>query len=551
MPARRLTLLATALLAASAAPAGAGTFAKAGVAAPSRSVSYSALERYDHAIVATRPSLRAKLVLAARGGRLLSPALGLWRVPSRSARDVAERLRLLGALRYVEADTSVYPSGHLTHGDPLAAADLGWHLYRIGADRAEPPGPGVPLTVLDVGVDMNHVEFRSRPHTFLLNEQRIASLQSGDYHGTFVASTAAAPADGVGTVGVYPEAMLRSYDIPVVRRGDVPSFADSSIIEALDRAVAAGSPSVINLSFGGPEPSRALHEAVLRAFGAGSIVVASSGNYYHRGDPLNYPGAYPHVVTVAATDKGDLATFFSSSGGIIDVAAPGEGIPFQHPTDSSFRVLTGTSFSAPIVSAAAAWVWTSRRDLDKTQVIELLRSSARDLAPAGFDSRTGFGVIDVPAALTRPAPIVDPQEPNDDIFQVNGRLFPRPSKLLTTHGKPNTRLRARLERSEDPDDVYRVLIPSGKQVSISIFSNGDPGATLWDPLTTTVLANDRSAREHWLAASNNPGRQPERLVYRNDGRKAIVAFLDVWIPRSALERRLRYTIDIKTAVARR
>jgi hypothetical protein len=548
MPARRLTLLVTALLAVSAVPAGAGTFTKSVPALPSRSASYSALERYDHAIVATRPGLRAKLVLAARGARLLSPGLGLWRVPSRSAPDVAERLRLIGALRYVEPDGPVYATSHLTSGDPLAAPDLGWHLYRIGADRAEPPGPGVPITVLDVGLDLNHAEFRSRPHTALLNEQHVPSLQSGDYHGTFVASTAAAPADGVGAVGVYPEAALRSYDIPVVRRGDIPSFADSSIIVALDQAVAAGSPSVINLSFGGPEPSRALHEAVLRAFGAGSIVVASSGNNFHHGDPLNYPGAYPHVVTVAATDRADVATFFSSSGGIIDVAAPGQGIPFQHPSDSSYRTLTGTSFSAPIVTGAAAWLWTVRRDLDKTQVIELLRSSARDLAPAGFDSRTGFGVIDLPAALTRPAPISDPLEPNDDIFQVTkGGLFPRAAKLLTTHRKPNTRLKARLERSEDPEDVYRMLIPAGKQVSISIFSSGDPATILWHPRTTTVQTNNLSARENWLAASNKPGRQAERLSYRNEGQKAIVAYLDVWIPRGAADRRLRYTIDIKTS----
>ena len=540
MPARRLIVLATALLATPAAPAAAGTFTKSGVPPPTRAVSYSTLERFDHAIVATRPGLRAKLVLAARGARLLSPALGLWRVASRSARDVSERLKLFGALRYVEPDRPVYPSGHLTHGDPLATPDLAWHLYRIGADQLEPPGPGVPITILDAGIHLSHQEFRSRPNTFLLNQQEVSSTFPSEYHGTFVASTAAAPADGVGTVGVYPDAVLRSYDIRV--------FTDASIVEALEHALAAGGPTIINLSFGGPEPSRALHEAVLRAFDSGSIVVASSGNDFLRGNPLNYPAGYPHVMTVAATDRQDGPSLFSSSAGVIDVAAPGEGLPFAHPTDSTFRTLTGTSFSAPIVTAAAAWLWTSRPELDKTQVIELLRSSARDLAPAGFDARTGFGVIDLPAALTRTPPIVDPQEPNDDIPQVTaGGVFPRANKLLTTHRKPNTRFRARLERSEDPDDVYRVLIPAGRQVSISIFSNGDPGATLWNPETRSVLTNKLSARRNWLAASNRPGRQAERLVYRNDGKKAIVAYLDVWIPKNAFERRLRYTVSIRTS----
>jgi hypothetical protein len=546
MSARRLTVLVTALLAASSVPAAAGTFTKSGVPTPSRTLSYSALERYDRAIVAIRPGFAAKVALVARGGRLLSPSLGLWSIPSRSARDVAERLKLLGALRYIEPDRPVYPSAHLTRGDPLATPDLAWHLYRIGADRLEPPGPGVPITVLDAGLDLNHQEFRARPNTFLLNQQEIGSTAASEYHGTYVASTAAAPADGIGAVGVYPDAVLRSYDIRV--------FTDSAIVAALERALAAGGPTVINLSFGGPEPSRALHEAVLRAYGAGSIVVASSGNDFTRGDPLNYPAGYPHVLTVSATGQDDAPSLFSSSGGVIDVAAPGEGIPFQHPIDSTFRMLTGTSFSAPIVTAAAAWIWTARRAerLDKTQVIELLRSSARDLAPAGFDSRTGFGVIDLPAALTRRAPIVDPQEPNDDIAQVTkDGVFPRPKKLLTTHRKPNTRLRARLERNEDPDDVYRVLIPAGKQISISIFSNGDPGATLWHPRTRTVRTNQLSARRNWLTVSNKPGRQAERLVYRNEGPKAIVAYLDVWIPTRAAQRRLRYTVDIRTSRASR
>jgi subtilase family protein len=542
MPARRLTVLVTVLLAAAAAPAGAGTFTKSGVPSSTRTLSYSALDRYDYAIVAARPGFASKLVLAAHGGRLLSPSLGLWRISSRATRDVAERLRVLGALRYVEPDRPVYPSAHLTHGDPLVTPDLAWHLYRIGADRAEPPGPGVPITVLDAGLDMNHQEFRSRPNTFLLNQQEISSTSSSEYHGTFVASTAAAPADGVGTVGVYPEAVLRSYDIRI--------FTDSAIVAALDQALQAGSPTIINLSFGGPEPSRALHEAVLRAFGAGSIIVASSGNDFLRGDPLNYPAGYPHVLTVAATDRQDAPTFFSSSGGAVDVAAPGEGIPFQHPTDPTFRTLTGTSFSAPIVTAAAAWLWTARPELDKTQVIELLRLSARDLAPAGFDARTGFGVIDLPAALTRPAPIVDPQEPNDDISQVAaGAVFPRARRLLTTLRKPNNRVRARLERSEDPDDVYRVLIPAGKKVSISVYSDGDAGATLWDPSTRSVLTNKPSARGHWLAVSNRPARQAERLEYRNEGKKAIVAYLDVWLPTGSAGRRITYTASIRTSAA--
>ena len=85
----------------------------------------------------------------------------------------------------------------------------------------------------------------------------------------------------------------------------------------------------------------------------------------------------------------------------------------------------GTSFSTPIVAAAAAWVWTLRPTLDVTQIFDLLRQSARDIGPPGFDSASGFGIVDIPAALAADAPRRDPDEPNDDVDQVKpGALFP-------------------------------------------------------------------------------------------------------------------------------
>ena len=66
---------------------------------------------------------------------------------------------------------------------------VGWHHYRIGSDRAEPPGPGVPITVVDSGLDMTHMEFSARPNTFLLNQQE-ETVDSEEYHGTMVSSTA-------------------------------------------------------------------------------------------------------------------------------------------------------------------------------------------------------------------------------------------------------------------------------------------------------------------------------------------------------------------------
>ena len=57
---------------------------------------------------------------------------------------------------------------------------------------------------------MSHPEFLGRVNTETLNAQEPAGI--GGEHGTSVASIVAAPANGVGMVGIYPDALLRSWD---------------------------------------------------------------------------------------------------------------------------------------------------------------------------------------------------------------------------------------------------------------------------------------------------------------------------------------------------
>src|ERR671914_91603 len=133
----------------------------------------AALGGWAHTMVGVRADARAEGLLAANGATIVSPELHIWRLRSGTAQQLIPRLRALGALRYAEPDRPVSRHGHLSGGDPLAGPQYAWHLYRVGADRAEPPGPGVPVTVIDSGLDTNHMEFRARPNTFLLNEQQV------------------------------------------------------------------------------------------------------------------------------------------------------------------------------------------------------------------------------------------------------------------------------------------------------------------------------------------------------------------------------------------
>ena len=175
--------------------------------------------------------------------------------------------------------------------------------------------------MFDSGLDAAHPDFAGRPNTLLLNPQSVG-LSSEDYHGTMVASVAAAALNGVGAEGVYAGAALRNYDF------DYATW--QSYAGGFATALQAG-PSVINMSFGGEEKSRADYELIIAAFEAGSTLVAASGNEYADGNPTSYPAAYPHVLTVGATDQAGAPASFSSSGPHVDLAAPGVAIPVQDP----------------------------------------------------------------------------------------------------------------------------------------------------------------------------------------------------------------------------
>jgi subtilisin family serine protease len=461
----------------------------------------------DTALVGLWPGAAAERLVRAADGRRLSPRLGVWQLDGRAAARLLPRLQELGALRYAEPARRRDALVRFT--DPLATPQLGYHLYAIGADAAEPPGPGFPVTILDSGVDLAHPDFAGRPNTVPLNAQSVDWNVEEEYHGTGVASTAAAAVNGVGAEGVYPQAAIRTYDLA--------DLSDASVIAGITAAVAAG-PSVINMSLGGPEPSRAESEAIALATGSGSLVVAAAGNELEQGNPALYPAGYPHVVTVGALSRAGGASVFSSTSAAIDLTAPGEELPLQHPTDpEAYALQSGTSFSAPIVSAAAAWIRTVRGAMNPIQLAGLLRATARDIDRPGFDEATGFGLLDIPAALAAPIPPVDPQEPNEDVsYVVAGGLFPRAKPLVSP------RFAAALDATEDPHDVYRVAVPKGQRLTVKVTPTADVRVALFGPTARTVTGT--RAR---LALSDRAGRAVESVTYTNRGRGSVVLYLHV------------------------
>ena len=487
-------------------------------------------------IVAVQRDTRAVTILQRHRARRLGETT--WLVDGKQSSTVVARLRAIGALRYAHGNDRLRPSSlRSLLGDPFDPAP--WWLPEIRANRVQAPAAGFPLTVVDDGIDTSHPEFAGRRITFL-NENVIEAPD--DFHGTMVSSVAAAPPNGVGMVGLYPLVNLRSADVGSGRCADV--------LAAFEAALAAG-PSVINMSWGFSPPScLALYEQILRAFAAGSLPVAATGNLRLHWSPPSVPGMWPHVLTVGSTDAEGKVSEFSNEGLGIDLAAPGEEIVGATPTffdPSGYAELEGTSFSSALVSAAAAWVQT-RRPMHVTQLAEVLRAGARDLGPPGWDKDTGFGILDLRATLSRRAPRADPQEPNDDVNQVTtGPIVKAAAPALTGPGRGRASLRARLDRSDDPVDVYRVYVAPRRTVRLHVTPTSNVDLEVFRPNAQTCYYENRrrALGRGLIGGSYLRGRAAEAFALENRSQRGEYVFACIYKPRDHLTT-ASYTLSIST-----
>lgn len=183
----------------------------------------------------------------------------------------------------------------------------------------------------------------------------------GNGHGTHVAGTAAAKDNGIGVVGVAPNARL--WAVRVLDSSGSGSF--SSIICGLDYVTQNASQiEVANMSLGGAGSDGncndgSMREAICNTVAAGVTVVVAAGNSSQ--DVNQYvPAGIPEVITVSAltdtdgTPAGtDRIASYSNYGTGVDMIAPGSFI-YSTYLNSGYASLSGTSMASPHVAGAAA-----------------------------------------------------------------------------------------------------------------------------------------------------------------------------------------------------
>jgi hypothetical protein len=197
-----------------------------------------------------------------------------------------------------------------------------------------------------------------------------------------------------------------------------------------------------------------------------------------------------------------------------------------------------------MVAAAAAWVRTVR-PMHVTQLFDLLRWNVRDIAEQGYDERTGFGLLSLPAVLSASLPAVDPREPNDDIDQVKANgLFVEASPPLNTPTAALRRVNARLDVTEDPHDVFNVLVGPGRRVTITATSDEDIVLDLWRSTARTVWTGSSGL----LARSDSAA--IETVSWTNRTRRTQRLYSHIAMSEAAEAGSAEYSLTVRTSIVR-
>jgi len=248
-------------------------------------------------------------------------------------------------------------------------------------------GGGTRVAIVDSGVASDNPDIAPKV-VARANFSGTATGEDNYGHGTHVAGIVAATANNtIGVAGVCPGCTI--LDAKVLN--DSGSGSSSAIANGINWAVSNGA-KVINMSLGQRVSSRTLETAVNNAWNAGAVIVAAAGNAGTQAKI--YPGAYPNVIAVAATDNTDAKASFSTYGNWVDVAAPGVNVYSTFPNHTfvlgtqnnrsmGYDIASGTSMASPIVAGVAALAWSSHTGATNTSVRANVESTADPILGTG------------------------------------------------------------------------------------------------------------------------------------------------------------------------
>ena len=308
-------------------------------------------------------------------------------------------------------------------------------------------GDSVKVAVIDSGLNYTHEDFKdSNNNQIIQGNSRTIDNSSGSWlyyqfssgyqskivdslgHGTNVASVIASQINALGCAGIAPNVELYVYKVTNTSNG----YEWTAINSALSYCVSEGI-DVINMSFQAYEHAVTYNGSTMGAstgcssvmtsylnscYNAGITLVAAAGNY-NTSEP-SYPASNNHVISVGSLAESSTTTKagYSNTYGI-DLVAPGTVYVAEKGTNTAYKKTNGTSFSAPIVTAAIALYKQQNPTATPAQIESALYASCDSISgnPAwagngrlNIDKFLGVDVQDAPVEIVVNNPEVVDEE---------------------------------------------------------------------------------------------------------------------------------------------
>lgn len=318
---------------------------------------------------------------------------------------------LFGAAALV-GGAGLAPSAAMAQEELDLYAENAWAIDQINAEAAwqTTKGAGVVVAVADTGIAEEHPFLEDKDildgKSFMGSDEPNGRVDK-DGHGT-----------GVSSAVLYaaPEATILPVRIESTSADVGFGIGANEVDFEGIRWAADNGADVLVLPWGeiapdGVEPSQEFLEVVQYAIDKDVVVIAAGGN-----DPatsnVGNPASFDGVVTVSGTDKNGSAWSGNTASPDIELAAPADTMTYPKPQLADFGdeelyfEAAGTSAAAGIVGGVAALVRAAHPDLDASNTIQRLITTADD-GGAGKTETLGFGLVDAGAAVNEDVDAVE------------------------------------------------------------------------------------------------------------------------------------------------
>lgn len=329
--------------------------------------------------------------------------------------------RRLPEVEYAEPNYEINLEDAGSRNDPVRPSDPRfddqWALFNqgqrggkqgadISATRAWSITTGtdkVVVAVLDSGVDYTHDDLVSniwvRPASMApYSDEELGTIDdehgfnaiayTGDPmddngHGTHCAGIIGAEGgNDIGISGVNWKVQIMPLKFMNASGSGTTKDAIEAINYVIERKKAGVNVRIISASWGSTQRSNALEDVIRKAYEAGILFVAASGNSSLDTDKVpHYPSNYDvaNVISVAALDRNDQLASFSNYGPkSVAVAAPGVDI-LSTWLGNEYEEKSGTSMATPVVAGVAALIVAQNKNITVDELRKRVISSVDKL----------------------------------------------------------------------------------------------------------------------------------------------------------------------------